>query len=547
MTDQEISPEKNPSDVVRPAGSAPEPELLPEAVFDELPASIREAALRSGWSDLMPVQSRTMPYLLEGRDLMVQSRTGSGKTGAFLLPALHRIEPDDPHCQVLILVPTRELAKQVAHEARTLAGDTGIRVVEVYGGVGYKQQTDAFHEGAHLVVGTPGRILDHLMNINLRLNKLHTLIFDEADRMLSIGFYPDMKQIQRYLDHKPDTFMFSATFPPSVKRLGSEFMHDHEFISLSSDMVYVASTRHAYVNVPRMDKDRALIRLIEIDNPDSAIIFCNTKATVEYLATVLQNFGYDAEPMTADLSQGKREQILGRSRDGKLRLLVATDLAARGIDIPNLSHVYIYEPPDDHEIYIHRAGRTGRAGAAGDAISLVDTMEKITLDRIARQYEINIEQRDLPTDEDVEKVVSERLIALIEAKLRAVTGLRSERIRRYVGLAHELGKNEDELHLLAMLLDEYYHQSLHAAPPAPPMEQPRKALQGSGGYGSGGHKSGGHPKSRAQAPKGRGPQHSKPAGDSSQSTAPQGDKPKPRRRRRSRKPAGGQGGQGNQE
>jgi ATP-dependent RNA helicase DeaD len=540
MTDKEISSHDAQDEPVTtspdntPDTNAPEKELLPEAVFDELPDDIRQAATRAGWSDLMAVQAKAMPYLLQGEDLMVQSRTGSGKTGAFLLPALHRIDPDDPFCQVLILVPTRELAKQVGHEARILAGDSGINVVEVYGGVGYKQQTDAFGKGAHLVVGTPGRILDHLMNINLRLDGLHTLIFDEADRMLSIGFYPDMKQIQRYLpDRAPNAFMFSATYPPSVMRLAGEFMHEYEFLSLSSDMVYVASTRHASVDVPRMEKDRALIRLVEIDNPESAIIFCNTKATVEYLATVLQNFGYDAEAITSDLRQTKREKILGRIRDGKLRLLVATDLAARGIDIPNLSHVYLYEPPEDHEIYIHRAGRTGRAGAAGDAVSLVDTMEKVTLDRIAKQYSLDIEERPLPTDEDVEKVVSERLIALIESKMRQVTGLRSERIRRFVRLADELSKNEDEMHLLAMLLDEYYHQSLNAAPPAPPSGSPQKSgdrqspRRSQGGRGG---KSRGNKSRRPQqgASQGQGP--SGPDGAS-------GDKPRKKRRRRRRKPA----------
>lgn len=540
MTDQEISTTDSGWDVSSDASDMPEKELLPEAVFSELPESIREASVRAGWNDLMPVQAKAMPYLLEGKDLMVQSRTGSGKTGAFLLPALYRIDPDDPVCQVLILVPTRELAKQVAHEARVLSEGTGIHVVEVYGGVGYKQQTDAFREGAHLVVGTPGRILDHLMNINLRLDGLHTLIFDEADRMLSIGFYPDMKQIQRYMpDYKPATFMFSATYPPSVKRLGGEFMHDHEFLSLSSDMVYVASTHHTYVNVPRMEKDRALIRLIEIDNPESAIIFCNTKATVEYLATVLQNFGYDAEAITADLRQNKREQILGRSREGKLRLLVATDLAARGIDIPNLSHVYIYEPPDDHEIYIHRAGRTGRAGAAGNATSLVDTMEKVTLDRIAQQYSINIEECALPTDEDVEKVVSERLIALIESKMRSVTGLRSERMLRFVKLAHELSQTEDEMHLLTMLLDEYYQQSLHAAPPAPPLEDSRPAPYKSGGKGRG---DGGRKPRQSSGPKGgpkSGPKPGPKGGPkSSGQNSGQSDGDAPRKRRRRRKPSG---------
>jgi ATP-dependent RNA helicase DeaD len=224
-----------------------------------------------------------------------------------------------------------------------------------------------------------------------------------------------------------------------------------------------------------MEKVRGLVRLIEIENPAAAIIFCNTKAKVHYVSVVLQRFGYDADALSADLSQKDRDRILERVRQGTLRFLVATDLAARGLDIPDLSHVIQYEPPEDPESYIHRAGRTGRAGAAGVAISLVTDLEKIELDRIAKRYGIEMQERPLPTNEDVEAVVAERVTALLEARLRQRDKLLIERSRRFVPLGRSLAENEDESAIIAMLLDDYYQQTLHA-----PLLQPASAPASSG-------------------------------------------------------------------
>jgi ATP-dependent RNA helicase DeaD len=430
----------------------------------------------------MPVQARAIPYLLAGQDLMVQSRTGSGKTAAFLLPILDRIDPKRNVCQALVLAPTRELARQVAEEAKTLAGANAIRVGVVYGGVAYGPQLEAFRRGAHLVVGTPGRILDHLLKRNLSLKHLQVLVFDEADRMLSMGFYPDMKAIQRHLpSRRIQGCMFSATFPVRVQRLAAEFLHQPEFLSLSRDHVHVTDVDHVYYVVPRMEKDRALVRIIEVENPPSALIFCNTKTRVNYVTAVLQRFGYDADQLSSDLSQQAREKIMARVRKGTLRFLVATDVAARGIDLPELSHVVIYEPPEDMELYIHRAGRTGRAGSGGVAMSLVDVMEQMTLDRIAKRYGIEMEEWPLPTDENVEGIVSERVTVLLEARLRDRDRLKSERMQRFVPLVQDLSQSEEGLGLLTMLLDDYYQQSLHAPPPQPATSQPAPRSQRKGG------------------------------------------------------------------
>jgi len=442
-----------------------------EISMKDLTARMREACVRAGWDSLTPVQAKAIPYLLADRDVMVQSRTGSGKTGAYLLPIIEKNDFKKNVTQALVLVPTRELALQVSREAQRLSEGTDLRTAVVYGGVGYGTQLEAFRSGAHLVVGTPGRILDHLLKNNLSLDNLRILVFDEADRMLSMGFYPDMVKIRKYIPvHEILSSMFSATFPPQVIRLADQFMRAPQLLSLSGSQVHIAEIEHVYYVVPGMRKERSLVRIIEVENPVSAIIFCNTKDTVHYLSVVLKRFGYDADELSSDLAQSMREKVMARVRRGALRFLVATDVAARGIDIPDLSHVIQYEPPEDPEAYIHRAGRTGRMGSGGVAISLVAEMEKFKLQSIARYYNINMQERPLPGDEELEKVVAERVTALLEARLRARDNLQIERMRRFAPLAKSLAQTDDQLALITMLLDDYYQQSLHA-PPAPPAEE----------------------------------------------------------------------------
>jgi ATP-dependent RNA helicase DeaD len=436
---------------------------LSDVTFEQLPVNLQEAAARAGWTSLVAVQARAIPYVLARRNMMIQARTGSGKTGVYLLPMLAHLDPARPTCQALILVPTRELARQVWQEAEKICGETGLHTVAVYGGVGYGPQTTALKAGAQIVIGTPGRVLDHLLKRTFSLEHLKMLVYDEADRMLSMGFYPDMLSLQRYLPRRPvHTCMFSATFPDSVMRTAHAFIRDGEFLSLSTDHIHVTDTEHIYYIVQGMDKDRSLVRLIEVENPSSVIIFCNTKARVHYISVVLQRFGYDADEISADLSQSERDRVLDRVRAGTLRFLVATDVAARGLDIPTLSHVIQYEPPEETEAYIHRAGRTGRAGASGVAISLVNLVEKAMLDRIAREFSISFEQRTIPSDEDVEVVVAERMTALLEARLRLRDKLQTERSHRFAPLARSLAENEEESPIITMLLDDYYQQTLHA-------------------------------------------------------------------------------------
>jgi ATP-dependent RNA helicase DeaD len=434
----------------------------------------------------MPVQSRAIPYVLAGRGVLIQARTGSGKTGAFLLPMLERLDPTLWECQALVLVPTRELAKQVWEQAEVMCENSGLRTIALYGGVGYGPQIDALNKGVQIVIGTPGRVLDHLIRGTLDLDDLEMLIFDEADRMLSMGFYPDMREIQNYLPRRSfNACMFSATFPVSVIQSAREFIREPEFITLSGDQVHVANTEHVFYTAPAMEKDRALVRIIEIENPASAIIFCNTKVKVHYLNVVLQRFGYDADELSADLSQRDRERVLDKVRRGTLRFLIATDVAARGLDIPNLSHVIQFESPEDPEGYIHRAGRTGRAGAAGVAISIVSELEKLELTRIAKRFNVDMQERPVPTDAEVAQVVSERVTALLEARLRSRDKLQAERSQRFIPLGRSLAESEDESAVIAMLLDDYYQQTLHAPLPAPPEPPSQSSSAGSRSKDSG--------------------------------------------------------------
>ena len=479
---QKAKAKSHPSNTIQTSSeiiSVDEPEnALPEVSLADLPQLLQTACAKAGWNSLMPVQSRTLPYLLEGRDLMVQSRTGSGKTGTYLLPLMARLNPAMPAVQALILVPTRELAVQVEQEAKTLFKGSGFTVAAVYGGVGYGKQMDALRQGVSVVVGTPGRVLDHLLRRTLNLDHISALIFDEADRMLSIGFYPDMKEIQRYL---PETsihaMLFSATYPPHVLKLAGEFLTDPQMLSLSTTQIHVAEVQHLYCECKSMEKDRTLIKILEVENPASAIIFCNTKATVHFVTAVLQGFGFNADELSADLSQSRREDVLSRLRKGTIRFLVATDVAARGIDIPELSHVFLYEPPDDRESYIHRAGRTGRAGAAGVVISLVDIMEKMELQRIAKYFKVPLTQHMAPTDEEVAHAVGMRVTALLEARFRQLNGLERERMKRFEPLVQSIAEDPEQRHLLTLLLDDCYQKSLNPTAFLP-AGTPRKESEG---------------------------------------------------------------------
>lgn len=445
---------------------------LPETSVDELPDLVQQAFRAMGWTDLMPVQKRALPYMLDRRELIVQARTGTGKTGAFLLPLFEMLQPQERHPQVLILAPTRELARQIHHEFEQMklatAETNELDAALIYGGVSYKPQLKALRGGAQVIIGTPGRILDHLQSGNFSLEHASMFILDEADEMLSMGFYPAMQDIKKFLPEQRLSYMFSATVPPKVRSLGREFLRAPGFLSLSSGHESVEDIDHRYYLVDKMSKDRALLRLIELENPDSAIVFSNTKREVSYLAKFLKNQGLNADEISGDLSQSAREKAMGRIREGELRLLVATDVAARGIDITHLSHVFIYDVPQNHEYYIHRSGRTARAGKQGVSIALATHEDEFQLVRMAKRYGVDLHRHELPAEEEAEERVDERLTVVLEERLREIDDAKRERLERFRPLVQTLAEEEPEV--LAMLMDDLYVEHVQTPPAQPPAE-----------------------------------------------------------------------------
>ena len=384
----------------------PEPKL-PETSVDELPQVIQQAATAMGWDELTAVQAKAIPYLMEKRDLIVQAQTGTGKTGAFLLPLMQQLDPNYDPVQALVINPTRELARQTFEEFTKMkvgSPDTNqMYGALVYGGVGYKKQIEDMKK-ADIVVGTPGRLLDHLKKGNLDISNLRHLIIDEADELLSMGFYPDIEEIiNDYTPEERHSSLYSATVPYRIQLMAEEFLKEPGYLSLSEEQVHADKIHHSYYIVPRLEKDEALRELIEHENPDSALIFANTKRDVRYVAQFLQNKGYDADQISGDLKQKDREKVMGRIREGELRFLVATDVAARGIDISDLSHVFLYDVPQDREFYIHRSGRTARAGKSGQVVVLATIYEKAQLKEISQHYDIEFDRRVLPSQQTAEE------------------------------------------------------------------------------------------------------------------------------------------------
>ena len=399
-------------------GALQEPDPPLDAItVDEAPDVIEQVLHAAGWTELMEVQRTAIPYILDGRDIIVQSRTGSGKTGAFLLPLFEVLDGYEKNQQALILTPTRELARQINEEFERMklaTPDTHeLDTVLIYGGVSYGPQIKALKDGAQVVIGTPGRVLDLLNKNKIRPGNVRLLVLDEADEMLSMGFYPDMQEIIGFLPDERQSYMFSATMPPKVRTMAREFLRDPGYLSLSEENESVKSITYRYYLVNPMDKDRTLRRLLEMEDPDSALIFANTKREVSYLKQFLTNNGFRADEMSGDLPQRKREEAIDRLHSGKMRILVATDVAARGIDVSNLSHVFIYDVPQDREALIHRSGRTARAGKTGTTIVLATHEDEFELLRMAKRYNIDIERDELPEDpvETAVDLLRERTLA----------------------------------------------------------------------------------------------------------------------------------------
>lgn len=449
--EEKTNPFLTPIQIIEPKNK------LPDYTFDQLPSLQKEVLTAHGWTDLMPVQRKTIPYMLNARDMLIQSKTGSGKTGAFVLPLLQVIESTHLFPQALILVPTRELALQVQSEIELLAKGSGIRSTPIFGGVGYEPQLRALREGVHIIVATPGRLLDHAQRGHIDFLSVRDLVMDEADEMLSMGFYPDMQRIRKYLPKEIACTMFSATIPQTVKSLAREFQRPNaDFLSLSYDQVIANNLEHRYYMCDVMEKDTLTIKVLEWENPESCMIFCNMKKDVAYLEQVLTNFGFVVGALSGDVPQKQRESILNDFRTKKLPILICTDVAARGIDVSHVTHVIVFDHPDDHEVYVHRSGRTARAGRSGVAISLITPVEEIELQKTAADFGIQFSKMPPITEEQIAKKIRERTRIYLERHKRTLGQRSQERMRRYLPLVEELAQIEEDKELLAFLLDRYY-------------------------------------------------------------------------------------------
>ena len=395
----------------------PEPEEEGAQTFADLGIheDVLEAIDEMGWESPTPVQRDSYPLAVAGHDVIVQSRTGTGKTGAFGIPLVDRLITHDGDEQALVLAPTRELALQSAREIEKLGARRGIDTVAVYGGASMEQQIRALERGARVISGTPGRVLDHLKRGTISASRLRVLVLDEADEMLSMGFAKELHAIIERLPKKRQTLLFSATVDRAVKRVAEKHMHDPQFLGLSGDHVGALGIEHFVYMVSGVGRVANLITVLETEDPESALIFCNTKAETEEVSAALQRAGFNAEWLNGDRPQREREEVLGRVRREEIRFLVATDVAARGIDVSHLTHVINFSLPSNVEQYVHRTGRTGRAGRTGTAITLVGPTELGILYYLRLQYRIFPVERTLPSEGEQRTRREADRIAMIEA------------------------------------------------------------------------------------------------------------------------------------
>jgi ATP-dependent RNA helicase DeaD len=453
------------------------PAELSEAAptFDIFPlcAEVRQAVDDLGYVVPTPVQVAVFEPASRGRDLVVQARTGTGKTAAFGLPLANQlVRRGTEAVQALALCPTRELALQVTQEIEALSRHRGLGVVAVYGGAPMQRQVDQLRAGAQILVGTPGRVLDHLRRGTLRPDDVRVLILDESDEMLSMGFLPQINEILAFLPKARQTLLFSATLPPSVKRMAETRLHNPEFLTLSGDQVGALEVEHL-VYWSHGDKTSEFLAMLEVEDPESAIVFCNTRDQTRRVAAALQQRGFAADWLNADLAQSDREKVMEATRRGAVRFLVATDVAARGIDISHLTHVINFDFPDSAEAYVHRTGRTGRAGRTGTAISMVAPGDVGSLYLVRLTYGIRPDTRDVPSARELRTRAEADLVSTLARTFDGRPGRPED-----LALARRVLTDDRCVHILGGLLRDYLADAPEAAteatrarratPPRPP-------------------------------------------------------------------------------
>ncbi|QGH33112.1 DEAD/DEAH box helicase [Gracilibacillus salitolerans] len=390
--------------------------------FNELgiSASIMKALEKMGFEEATPIQAQTIPLGMGGKDVIGQAQTGTGKTAAFGIPMIEKIDPNERKIQGLIVAPTRELAIQVSEEMHKLAKFKGVRTLPVYGGQHMERQIKALKDRPHIVVATPGRLLDHLRRRTIRVDQVHTAVLDEADEMLNMGFIDDIRDILKAIPEERQTLLFSATMPKEIRDIAATLMKQPEEVKVKSKEMTVSNIDQYFVEVHEKQKFDTLTNLLDIHVPELAIIFGRTKKRVDELTEGLQARGFRAEGIHGDLTQGKRTSVLKKFKFGRIEILVATDVAARGLDISGVTHVYNFDIPQDPESYVHRIGRTGRAGKMGEAISFITPREVPHLHLIEKVTKSKMKRMTAPSYDEAKRgqqqLTVQKLIRTIEKK-----------------------------------------------------------------------------------------------------------------------------------
>lgn len=372
---------------------------------------ILRAVRELGFEHMTPIQEQAIPLFMTGQDIIGQAQTGTGKTAAFGIPILQKIDPEDRSLQAVILCPTRELAMQAADELRKFAKYmNGIKVLPVYGGQEIYKQIKNLKTGVQIVVGTPGRVMDHMRRHTLKMDHVHTVVLDEADEMLNMGFREDIETILKEMPQERQTGLFSATMPKPILDITKTYQKNAAYVKMTPKEVTIPLIKQAYYQVRRQDKEEVLCRLLDYYMPGRALIFCNTKRMVDELTEHLKARGYEVEGLHGDLTQGQRDTVMNLFRGGRINILIATDVAARGIDVSDVEAVYNFDVPDDIEYYVHRIGRTGRAGKTGRSFTLVVGREAYKIRDIERVCHTKIKERKVPNAADIMARKAEKIL-----------------------------------------------------------------------------------------------------------------------------------------
>ncbi|WP_331774788.1 DEAD/DEAH box helicase [Sulfurospirillum sp. 1612] len=420
--------------------------------FEEfnLDPDILKAVVDAGFREPSPVQEMAIPLVMAGHDIVAQAQTGTGKTAAFGLSTMSMIDPSKNRVQILVITPTRELATQVSDELFSLGKHKNIKTVTIYGGSSYVRQLSLIEKGASVVVATPGRMLDLLQNGKLRNFAPEIVVLDEADEMLDMGFLEDIESILKFLPETRQTLLFSATMPEPIKRLAKRTLKDPKFVSITpKEHATNEDIEQLYYVIEEQERDNALIRLLDSLEPTKSIVFCRTKKEVDRVSTQLMAIGYPAKGLHGDMEQNQRESVIKAFRNSQIEILVATDVAARGLNVADISHVFNFHMPFDPESYVHRIGRTGRAGKKGTAITLVTPMEYHSMQRIAKKVGTNIQFKMVPTLNDVKESQLEKVAREIE---KAELDENAQKILDILG--DDINLSKISLKLISMLLNQ---------------------------------------------------------------------------------------------